>query len=93
VTGIVQRAGSMLALFFSGRPVRCFKDAQATEARRFAAFFHAMLARGFHLPPSRFEAWFVSLAHTEEIIRATVAAAEDALAEIASSSKERDPRA
>jgi glutamate-1-semialdehyde 2,1-aminomutase len=49
------------------------------DTERHARFFHAMLARGVHLPPSQFEAWFVSLAHGEEEIRATTEAASEAL--------------
>ncbi|HET7474684.1 MAG TPA: glutamate-1-semialdehyde 2,1-aminomutase [Dermatophilaceae bacterium] len=56
-------AGSMFSVFFRSDPVRCYADAQAQHTPAFAAFFHAMLDRGVYLPPSAFEAWFVSAAH------------------------------
>lgn len=82
VPGIVQRAGSMLTLFFTDRPVRNFADARAADHRRFAAFFHAMLERGIHLPPSGYEAWFVSTAHDQGSIEKTLIAARAALRDI-----------
>lgn len=82
VPGIVQRAGSMLTLFFTDRPVRNFVDARAADHRRFAAFFHAMLERGIHLPPSGYEAWFVSAAHDQDAIEKTLIAARAALRRI-----------
>ncbi len=81
IGGIVQRVGSMLTVFFGRRAVRNFEDARAADHARFGRFFHAMLDRGVHLPPSGFEAWFVSLAHDETAIDATLAAANAALRE------------
>jgi glutamate-1-semialdehyde 2,1-aminomutase len=81
--GVVQRAGSMLTLFFSDRPVRNFDDAKMCEHHRFAAFFHAMLERSVHLPPSGYEAWFVSLAHDLAAIAETLSAAREGLRKIA----------
>ncbi|MEK6676282.1 MAG: glutamate-1-semialdehyde 2,1-aminomutase [Planctomycetota bacterium] len=78
----VQRAGSMITLFFSDRPVQNFDDAKNADHSAFAKFFHAMLNRGVHLPPSGYEAWFLSLAHTNEVVDATVHAAEEAMAEL-----------
>lgn len=83
VPGVVQRAGSMLTVFFSNQPVRNFDEARACDHRRFAAFFHAMLERGVHLPPSGYEAWFVSLAHDSAAIVETLSAARDGLRKIA----------
>ncbi|MBE7505608.1 MAG: glutamate-1-semialdehyde 2,1-aminomutase [Planctomycetia bacterium] len=83
VPGVVQRAGSMLTLFFSDQPVRNFHDAKSCEHRRFAAFFHEMLERGVHLPPSGYEAWFVSLAHDSAAIAETLSAAREGLRKIA----------
>jgi glutamate-1-semialdehyde 2,1-aminomutase len=77
----VQRVGSMLTLFFAKGPVRNFAEARAADHQRFAKFFHAMLRRGVHLPPSGFEAWFVSLAHDEEAIDQTTTAARESLFE------------
>jgi len=76
----VQRVGSVLTVFFIDRPVRNLADAQAADHRRFATFFHAMLERGVHLPPSGYEAWFVSLAHDESAIDQTVDAVRASLA-------------
>ena len=74
-----QRAGSMATLFFTDRPVRYFRDAQSCDTQRFAAYFRAMLAKGIYLPPSQFEAFFISAAHTEEEIDRTIAANLEAL--------------
>ncbi len=77
--GVVQRVGSMLTLFFGVERVDNFEDAARADHRQFADFFHAMLARGVHLPPSGYEAWFVSLAHDEPAIETTLRAAREAL--------------
>jgi glutamate-1-semialdehyde 2,1-aminomutase len=79
----VQRVGSMLTPFFTPDPVRNLEDAKRSDTARFAAFFHAMLAEGVALPPSQFEAWMVSLAHTDDDIGLVVAAASRALRSIA----------
>ncbi len=83
IAATVNRIGSMLTLFFAGIPVRTYADAVAADTRRFAAFFHVMLTFGVYLPPSQFEAWFVSAAHSDELIDRTIAAADAALAAIA----------
>lgn len=75
--GTVNRVGSMLTLFLGPERVTSPDDARTCDRERFARFFHGMLARGVYLPPSQFEAWFVSLAHSEEDIAATVAAFAD----------------
>jgi glutamate-1-semialdehyde 2,1-aminomutase len=71
----------LLTLFFSERPVRDFAAASACDLDAHAAFCRALLERGVYPPPSQFEAWFVSLAHDEEAIDRTLAAAADALDE------------
>jgi glutamate-1-semialdehyde 2,1-aminomutase len=76
----VNQIGSMVGLFFSGKPVVNYADATASDTAAFARFFHAMLDRGVHLPPSQFETFFVSLAHTEAIIESTVRAATESFA-------------
>jgi glutamate-1-semialdehyde 2,1-aminomutase len=58
----VQYAGSMFSVFFTDRPVTDYAAAKTQDLTAFAAFFHEMLARGVYLPPSSFEAWFVSAA-------------------------------
>ncbi len=75
----VQRVGSMLTLFFSSRRPRRMEDVKAADHERFGRFFARMLDQGIHLPPSGYEAWFVSLAHDEEVIDQTVERARLAL--------------
>ncbi len=75
VAATLNRVGSMLTLFFTDEAVVDFRTAKTSDTERFAAFFRGMLERGVYLPPSQFEAWFVSLCHGEEEIRATVEAA------------------
>jgi glutamate-1-semialdehyde 2,1-aminomutase len=77
----VNRVGSMLTVFFTPDPVFDAASARRSDTRRFGRFFHAMLSRGIYLPPSQFEAAFVSLAHTEEDVERTVAAAREAFSE------------
>jgi glutamate-1-semialdehyde 2,1-aminomutase len=68
----VQSAGTMFSVFFADGPVRDYDDAQRQDTAAFAAFFHAMLDRGVYLPPSAFEAWFVSAAHDERAVRSVL---------------------
>jgi glutamate-1-semialdehyde 2,1-aminomutase len=75
------RVGSMLCTFFTEGPVTDYASARRADTRAYAAFFHAMLARGVYLAPSQFETMFVSLAHEPAEIESTVAAAEAAFAE------------
>ena len=75
----VQRVGSMLTLFFTADKVADYAGARACDTEAFGRFFQGMLGRGVYLPPSQFEAWFVSLAHTDEDIRRTVEVARAAL--------------
>jgi glutamate-1-semialdehyde 2,1-aminomutase len=72
--------GSLLTLFFTREPVRDFDGAKRSDTARFAAFFWEMLKRGVFLPPSQYEAWFVSAAHAVEDIDQTVQACRDSLA-------------
>ncbi|MGH2904631.1 MAG: glutamate-1-semialdehyde 2,1-aminomutase [Solirubrobacteraceae bacterium] len=72
----------LLTVFFSDRPVRCFDDARACDLDAHAAWCRALLSRGVYPPPSQFEAWFPSLAHTPEQIERTLAAAAAAFAEL-----------
>ncbi len=71
---VFQRVGSMACLFFTDRPVACYRDAQSSDTERFAAYFRSMLEQGIYLPPSQFEAFFISAAHSEEDIDRTIAA-------------------
>jgi glutamate-1-semialdehyde 2,1-aminomutase len=79
VPGRVNVAGSLLTLFFTADPVRDYADAKKSDTARFAAFFRAMLERGIFLPPSQFEALFVSAAHTDADIDHAIAAARESL--------------
>ncbi len=80
VIGCVQRAGSLLTIFFGVERVRNFVEAQACDTAAFARFFRRMFERGVYLPPSQFEAWFLSLAHRQEDLDEIVAAARSSLA-------------
>lgn len=75
----VNAAGSLLTLFFTAEPVRDDAGAKRADTWRFAAFFHEMLSRGIFLPPSQFEALFVSAAHTDADIDRTISAARESL--------------
>jgi glutamate-1-semialdehyde 2,1-aminomutase len=76
------RVGSMATLFFSAGPVTGWESAGGADRDRFARYFHGMLERGIYLPPSPFEAAFISAAHTDADIDRTVDAAEEVLAEV-----------
>ncbi|MCE5185639.1 MAG: glutamate-1-semialdehyde 2,1-aminomutase [Planctomycetaceae bacterium] len=68
----INRVGSLLSCFFTEKPVRNFADVQSTNIRQFKTFFSTMLEQGIYLAPSAYEAWFVSLAHTEKEIEKTI---------------------
>jgi glutamate-1-semialdehyde 2,1-aminomutase len=72
----LNRVGSMLTLFFSADPVTDYDSARRSDLERFGAFFRAALDGGVYLPPSQFEACFVSLAHGPREVEQVVAAAE-----------------
>ena len=76
----VNRVGSMLTLFFGVERVRDYGDVRRADAAAFARFFHGMLAEGVYLPPSQFEAMFLSLAHTDADIDRLGRAARTVLA-------------
>lgn len=82
VRACVNRVGSMWTLFFGVDQVRDFDEATANDTERFARFFQGMLRRGVYLPPSAFEAAFISLAHSDDDIDRTIKAAADTLAEL-----------
>jgi glutamate-1-semialdehyde 2,1-aminomutase len=73
------RVGSMLTGFFCSGPVYDYATAKRADTRRYAEYFRAMLERGVYLAPSQFEAGFVSLAHTEADIDATIESATESL--------------
>jgi glutamate-1-semialdehyde 2,1-aminomutase len=84
VEHVVQRAGNLFSFAFTSTPPRDYEQVKAQQAFRYAPFFHAMLDAGISLPPSVFEAWFVSAAHDsaeiDRILSALPAAARAAAA-------------
>jgi glutamate-1-semialdehyde 2,1-aminomutase len=76
----VNRVGSMMTWFFTDQPVTDYESAKKSDVKRFGKFFHAMLERGIYLPPSQYEAMFVSAAHTEADIERTIEAARESFA-------------
>ena len=72
---VASAIGGLAGFFFASEDVLDYAAASATEADPYARFFRGMLFHGIYLPPSRFEALFISAAHTEEHIDAAVAAA------------------
>jgi glutamate-1-semialdehyde 2,1-aminomutase len=86
----VNRVGSMLTPFFTReakQPVTNYEQAAGCDTGRYATFFHAMLDEGVYLPPSQFEAWFVTLAHDDEAIAQTLRAADKAFGAVAGASR------
>lgn len=76
------RVGSMMTVFFQEGPVHDFDSAKRSDTTRYARFFHGMLEAGHYFAPSQFECAFVSAAHTEEAIDATIAAAGEVMKRI-----------
>jgi glutamate-1-semialdehyde 2,1-aminomutase len=74
----VNRVASLFTVFFCAGPVTDYASARTADTAAFARFFHALLDRGFYFPPAQLEAAFVSLAHSEADIDATIAAAREA---------------
>jgi glutamate-1-semialdehyde 2,1-aminomutase len=74
----INRVGGAFTVFFSPERVTNYKQAQATDSSQFARFFHALLRRGVFIAPSKYEAWFVSAAHTEQDVEETLAAVDGA---------------
>ncbi len=79
VNAKVDRAGSMVGLFFTDRDVKNFEDAKTSDLDMFSAYYKGMLEKGIYLAPSQFEALFVSIAHETEHIDKTIKAAEEVL--------------
>jgi glutamate-1-semialdehyde 2,1-aminomutase len=75
----LSRVGSMMTLFFTDETPYDYAGARSADAQRYARFFHALLDGGVYFPPSQFEAAFVSSAHSEADIDATIAAVNAAL--------------
>ncbi len=81
----VSAFGSLLTPFFTDRPVRDYASAVSANTDSYGTFFRGMLARGVYLPPSQFEAWFLSAAHTTKDVDKTIAAAKAAMLDVARS--------
>jgi len=80
--GCVNRVGSMWTIFFGVEAVHDAASARCCNTETFARWFQGMLEQGIYLPPSQFEAAFVSLAHTDEQIDRTIAAAQQVMAQL-----------
>jgi glutamate-1-semialdehyde 2,1-aminomutase len=74
VPHVVQRGGNMFSVFFTDAPVRDYATAATQDTGAFKAFFHAMLDQGVYLPPSAYEAWFLSAAHDDRALQHVVGA-------------------
>jgi glutamate-1-semialdehyde 2,1-aminomutase len=83
IEGCVQRVGSMITLFFGKGPIRNFTEANACDTKRFGAWHRGMIERKQYWPPSQFEAAFISGAHSDADIDATLAASDETLATLA----------
>jgi glutamate-1-semialdehyde 2,1-aminomutase len=75
----VNAFGSLLTPFFVDRPVRDYASATSSDTKRYGQFFRGMLERGVYLPPSQFEAWFLSSAHRPADIDRTIKAAREVM--------------
>jgi glutamate-1-semialdehyde 2,1-aminomutase len=78
----VNAFGSLVTPFFTSAPVRDYDSALRSNTKAYAAFFQGMLKRGIYPPPSQFEAWFLSAAHTDRDVTRTIAAAHDAMKDV-----------
>jgi glutamate-1-semialdehyde 2,1-aminomutase len=79
IRAMVDRVGSMLGLFFTDIEVKNFDDAKTSDLEMFSAFYQGMLQKGVYMAPSQFEAFFLSAAHSEDHIDATIRAVEQVL--------------
>jgi glutamate-1-semialdehyde 2,1-aminomutase len=82
----INRVGSLLTVFFTNRPVMNYDDAKSADTVAYGRFFQSMLAQGIYLPPSQFEAWFLSGAHRTRDIEDTIRAARRAFTVVARAS-------
>lgn len=76
----INRLKGALTIYFTDQKIVNYEQAEATDGEQFAKFFKEMLHRGINLAPSKYEAWFLTTAHTEEDIQTTIQAAEEAFA-------------
>ena len=78
----VNAVGSLVTPFFTNRQVRDYPSATSADTDRYARFFRGMIKRGIYPPPSQFEAWFLSAAHSVKDVDTTIAAAKAAMREV-----------
>ena len=78
----INRITGLFTLFFTEGPVRDYRTAKMSNTKRFAQFFIEMMEQGVYLPPSQFEAWFLSLAHTQKDLGRTIEACDHAFKKI-----------
>ncbi|SMO75753.1 glutamate-1-semialdehyde 2,1-aminomutase [Melghirimyces algeriensis] len=77
----VNRKGGALTLYFTEHPVMDYEGAQQADSKQFASFFQAMLRQGVYLAPSKYEAWFLTIAHSDSDVEYTIEASEKAFKE------------
>jgi len=80
----INQTTGMFTLFFTEGPVTDYRTAKMSDTKRFAQFFIEMMEQGIYLPPSQFEAWFLSLAHTQKDLDKTIEACDTAFKKILS---------
>ena len=80
----INQATGLFTIFFTEGPVTDYQSAKKSDTKRFAEFFVEMMEEGVYLPPSQFEAWFLSLAHTQKDLKKTIEACDRAFGKIAS---------
>ena len=78
----INRATGLFTLFFTENPVKDYSSAKMSDTKRFGRFFVEMMEQGIYLPPSQFEAWFLSLAHTQKDLDKTIEACDSAFQKI-----------
>jgi glutamate-1-semialdehyde 2,1-aminomutase len=78
----INRGTGMFTLFFTTGPVKNYRTAKTSDTKRFAQFFIEMMEQGIYLPPSQFEAWFISLAHAQKDLEQTIEACDAAFKKI-----------
>ncbi|MGM9525239.1 MAG: glutamate-1-semialdehyde 2,1-aminomutase [Peptococcaceae bacterium] len=79
----INQSASLLTVFFTDQKVDSYAASMSSDTAKFKVFFQSMLNQGIYLPPSQFECWFVSLAHSDADIAATIEAAKNAFAAVA----------
>ncbi len=82
IAATTSRIEGMFCVFFTMEKVKSYEDVMAADTKAYQRFFEGMMKRGILLPPSQFEAWFLSTAHDEEVLTKTMAAAEEVLKEM-----------